>query len=223
MAAYVLLIPNQTVFPIINTPVPTAIPTAAPQTTPPTPGSLVPPGPGDWTQPGHDSGHSNAASQDAGPLTNAKVKAIVSGAAGSGRSSAPLAAQGRAILVLNRVLNVYDLQTGGAAWPGGAPGTGQLPARQHRAGAGRIYAATTVGLTAFNLADGRIAWTQPLTDAAGGNLTIATDSAGSPSLYLVTDHTLRAFGEDGTPGWTGPDLSGLGTVRPPAVDWRVST
>ena len=213
---------NLTLPPILQPttpPVPTAVPTPTAPATPPTPGGLVPPGPGDWAQPGYDPGHSNAAPQDAGPLINAKVRAVVPNLNGSGPVSAPLVAQGRAVVALNRVLTVYDVRTGAAGWPVGAPGTGAilLPST-FVVGPGRIFALTPGGLTAFDLATGNTVGLHPISDTTTANLTIAPNPGGSRTLVLATDSAVNTFGEDGTPGWVSPVLTGLGTLRLPAVD-----
>jgi outer membrane protein assembly factor BamB/tRNA A-37 threonylcarbamoyl transferase component Bud32 len=198
---------------------PTPFPTATVQATPPTPGSLLPTGPSDWTQPGYDSGHTNAAPQDAGPLMNAKVNAVIQGGTDRLDVSAPLVAQGRAVYMINRVLQVYDLQSRGVAWPGGAPARGAIILPGNLAlGPGRIYAGTPGRLTAFDLATGATLWTSALPDLTTSTLTLAPNAGGSQNLYLATNGTIRVFGTDGTPGWTGPDLTGLGSLRLPAVD-----
>ncbi len=216
-AAYVLLVPADV--PTDPTPVPTvALATRVPQATVPV-GGLLPPGIGDWAQPGHDSGHTNTAPQDAGPLINAKVKALVPGTSGSGPDGGLLVAQGRVVVALNRILTVYDVQTGGPGWPVGAPGTGsRLLPGTFALGPGRIYAATAGGLAAVDLANGNNLWTRPLTATSSGNLTLWANADGSQSLYLATGKTVSMFADDGTPGWVGPDLTAIGTLRPPVMD-----
>jgi outer membrane protein assembly factor BamB len=213
---------NNLSLPSFATPTPTgprATATPAAQATPPTPGSLLPPTAGDWTQPGYDATHTNAAPADAGPLINGAVRAVVRGDGGPLPVSAPLVAQGRAVIALNRVLNVYDLQSGGEAWPGGAPASGSITLPGSLVlGPGRIYAGTPGRLTAFDLANGNTAWFQPISDTQTANLTIAPNPDGSRRLYLATDTTVSVFGEDGTPGWVSPVLTGLGTLRLPVVD-----
>jgi outer membrane protein assembly factor BamB len=128
-------------------------------------------------------------------------------------------AQGRAVVLLNRGLNIYDVQSGGPGWPVGAFGTGQIVVPGALVlGPGRIFAATPGALIAFDLADGSMAWSSPLSAALTTSLISATSADGSQRLYRTTDTVVSTFGADGTPGWSSPDLNQIGPLQMPAVD-----